>query len=55
MEFAIDYSQGEYKAEDKRKRIAALFGMSESEFKEALDAAIRLSFGLDNDGPRFTL
>lgn len=55
MSFALDYSQGEYEAKDKRKRIAALFGMSESEFKEALDAAIRLSFGLDNDGPRFTL
>ena len=55
MEFAIDYSEGEYEAERKRKQVAAMFGVSESEFKEALDAAIRLSFGLDNDGPRFTL
>lgn len=55
MKFAIDYSEREFEAERKRQQVAALFGMSESELKEALDAAIRLSFGLDNDGPRFTL
>ncbi len=52
--FAIDYSQGEYKAEDKRKRIAAMFGMDEEKFQKTLEDAIRLWLDPNNSGPRFT-
>lgn len=55
MKFAIDYSQGEYEAERKRKQVAAMFGMDEKDFQRTIKAAIRSWLDPNNDGPRFTL